>query len=255
MGLEYFDLFLMHWPVTFQVRSDHIASARTFPGSTYDDKAIVTVPDGKPAIDWAHTAETIAAASGQKGSLKPAWRALQQVVSKEKARAVGVSNFNVDQLREVLSVGGEVPVSCNQVEAHPWFPNTELFTFMRDQGILGSAYCPFAGQLSQGARLIEEPVVQAIAAKNSMGVGQLLQSWAVQRGTIPLGKSQNPGEQSGLGPVSLKLMCQKQSEFRRTSMCESCRRKTLRRSMAWTKERMVALLIWVRFGALNFSRH
>ena len=123
MGLEYFDLFLMHWPVTFQVHSDRIASARTFPGSTNNDKAIVTGLDGKPVIDWAHTAESIAAARGHKGSLRPAWHALQQLVSTGKVRAVGVSNFDVEQLREVLSVGGEVPVSCNQVEAHPWFPN------------------------------------------------------------------------------------------------------------------------------------
>lgn len=196
MGLEYIDLFLAHWPITFQVQSDRIANARAFPGSTNEDKAIVTGADGKPAIDWAHTAQSIAAANGQRGSMKPTWQALQKLVEMRKVRAVGVSNFNVEQLKEVIAVGGDVPVSCNQVEAHPWFPNTELLKFMREQGILETVYCPFAGQGKDGKLLVEEQLVKDLAAKNGMGVGQLLQSWAVQRGTIPLGKSQNSGERS-----------------------------------------------------------
>ena len=42
--------------------------------------------------------------------------------------------------------------------------------------------------------LVEDPIILRVAKKNGMGAGQLLQSWAVQRGTIPLGKSQTPGE-------------------------------------------------------------
>lgn len=48
---------------------------------------------------------------------------MQGLVTKGKVRAIGVSSFNVEQLQEVLAVGGSVPLSCNQVEAHPWFPN------------------------------------------------------------------------------------------------------------------------------------
>lgn len=199
MGLEYFDLFLAHWPVAFQVQPDRIASARAFPGATDEDKAIVTGVNGKPAIDWAHTAESIAAADGQRGSAKPTWQALQKLVETKKVRAVGVSNFNIEQLKEVISVGGDVPVSCNQVEAHPWFPNTELLKFMREQGILETVYCPLGGKGKKGTLLVEEPLVKELASKNSMGEGQLLQSWAVQRGTIPLGKSQNAGEMNQSG--------------------------------------------------------
>lgn len=194
MGLEYVDLFLAHWPVAFHVQSDRIASARVFPRGTHEDRAIVLGTDGKPAIDWVHTAESIAAANGQRGSAKPTWQALQKLVETSKVRAVGVSNFNVEQLEEVIAAGGDVPVSCNQVEAHPWFPNTELLKFMREQGILGTVYCPFAGEGKHGRFLTEELLVKELAAKNEMGVGQLLQSWAVQRGTIPLGKSQSAGE-------------------------------------------------------------
>lgn len=196
MGLDHIDLFLAHWPLALLARSN-IGSARAYPDATPDDSAIVTGDDGKPVIDWAHTTESLAALNGQQGTFRPTWRAMQALVGTGKVRAVGVSNFNIAQLKEVLSVGGDVPLSCNQVEAHPWFPNTELINFMRDEGILATAYCPFAGPTpSNGTPLVEDPIVKRLAEKNQVGVGQLLQSWAVQRGTIPLGKSQTPGEYS-----------------------------------------------------------
>ena len=92
-----------------------------------------------------------------------------------------------------------MPVSCNQIEAHPWLPNSELLAFMRENGVLGTVYSPFGGK--QAGSLLGDPVVKRVATKNGLGEGQLLQSWAVQRGTVPLGKSQTPGE----CPFILKL--------------------------------------------------
>lgn len=204
MGLDYMDLFLAHWPVAFQARS-HIATAKAFPGATNEDRAIATNDgDDKPVVDWAHTTESMAAAQGEKGSFKPTWQTMQGLVKKGKVRAIGVSNFNVAQLQEVLSIGGEVPLSCNQVEAHPFFPNSKLLDFMLHEGILATAYCPFAGGKND-ANLLQNPTVKSLAEKNNMGVGQLLQSWAVQRGTIPLGKSQNEGEQHQVKVARTKL--------------------------------------------------
>ncbi|KAA6411067.1 MAG: hypothetical protein FRX48_05378 [Lasallia pustulata] len=191
MHIDYIDLFLAHWPLALQARSN-ISTAKAFPDATNDEKAIATTAEGKPIVDWSHTCESIAYANGHKGGFRATWEAMQRLVGTGKVRAVGVSNFNITQLQEVLSVGGTVPLSCHQVEAHPWFPNTGLLDFMREQGILRTVYCPFAGQKRSGMSLVEDPLVTALAEKNRMGVGQLLQSWAVQRGTIPLGKSQSP---------------------------------------------------------------
>lgn len=192
MGLDYIDLFLAHWPVAFQPRSN-LAAAKAFPKATNKDRAIAG--DLKPVVDWTHSTESMATARGEKGSFKPTWQTMQNLVKQGKVRAVGVSNFNIVELQEVLRVGGEVPLSCNQVEAHPYFPNSTLFDFMKQEGILATAYCPFAGAR---ANLLQDPVLENLAEKNRMGVGQLLQSWAVQRGTIPLGKSQNEGEQCSI---------------------------------------------------------
>ena len=195
MGIEYLDLFLAHWPVVFQATSD-ISTAKAFPAATNAEKAIAATADGKVIVDWSHTCQSIAAANNQRGSFVPTWQALQGLVATGKVRAVGVSNFNIAQLQEILSVGGAVPVSCNQVEAHPWFPNSGLLEFMDRAEILKAVYCPFAGQKKSGIQLVKDPAVVHLAQKNDMGVGQLLQSWAVQRGTIPLGKSQTPGQQA-----------------------------------------------------------
>lgn len=200
MRIEYIDLFLAHWPLVLQARPN-VATAKVFPNATNDEKAIATTAEGRPIVDWAHTCESIASANGHKGGFRATWEAMQRLVGTGKVRAVGVSNFNITQLQEVLSVGGTVPLSCNQVEAHPWLPNTTLLDFMREQGILRSVYCPFAAAKSKGGPpLVQDPLVLDLAAKNNMGVGQLLQSWAVQRGTIPLGKSQSAGRRSTTYP-------------------------------------------------------
>lgn len=146
---------------------------------------------------------------------------MQALVASGKCRAIGVSNFSITQLDEILSsypsdstsstsssasaptkTNPNIPLSCNQIEAHPYLPNGPLLAYMRKHSILATAYSPFAGQaafpspwLTQPSDprplLLEHPVVQSLAQKNKMGVGQLLQSWAVQKGTIPLGKSQD----------------------------------------------------------------
>ena len=193
MGIDHLDLFLAHWPLVLEARSN-ITSAKAFPDATDEEKAIASSAGGKASIDWTHTSKSIAIANGQEGSFVPTWKAMQALVATGKVRAVGVSNFNIAQLQEILSVGGVVPVSCNQVEAHPWFPNTSLLDFMQREEILGTVFCPFAGQKRGSTPLVEDPIILRVAKKNGMGAGQLLQSWAVQRGTIPLGKSQTPGE-------------------------------------------------------------
>lgn len=116
--------------------------------------------------------------------------ALKSLVGKGKTRAVGVSNFSIAELKDILPYATDVPISCNQIEVHPWLPNNEVIDFAKENDILITCYSPFAGQKADGATLLKDDSVLKLAEKNGMDVGQLLQSWAVQRGTVPLGKSQ-----------------------------------------------------------------
>ena len=116
---------------------------------------------------------------------------MKELVATGKTRTIGVSNFSVTELKDILPHAKDIPISCNQVECHPWLPQTELLNFCKQQGIVLTCYSPFAGQKEDGATLLKDPIVNELAEKNGMDVGQLLQSWAVGRGTVPLGKSQN----------------------------------------------------------------
>ena len=92
--------------------------------------------NGKPVIDWKHTSEPIARAAGKEGSIVPTWNALKEIVKKGKVKAIGVSNFGIADLKALLPHAQDVPISINQVEAHPWFPNTELINFHNQHGIV-----------------------------------------------------------------------------------------------------------------------
>ena len=139
---------------------------------------------------------------GQIGSFVPTWKAMKRLVSTGKVRAVGVSNCSVADLEELIPYSTDVPISCNQVEVHPWLPNNELISYAKRHGILITGFSPFAGQKEDGHTLIKDETVKMIAAKNGMDVGQALQSWAVQRGTVPLGKSQTEGVYDLLSCIS-----------------------------------------------------
>lgn len=203
MGLEYLDLFLVHWPVAFQaVSMEALKNARAEGHLSHADRGIRCDEKGNELIDWKHTSAPIAKAAGQpEGSMVPTWNAMKELVRKGKVRAVGVSNFGIKDLQDLLdhsddptnAKGTDIPISCNQVEVHPWLPNIELIEFSNKHGIVTSCFSPFAGQKKDGSTLIKDDTVKKLAEKNAMDVGQLLQSWAVQRGTIPLGKSQNEG--------------------------------------------------------------
>ena len=191
MQIEYIDCLLLHWPNAFQPTSLEALKDADASNAASDEKK--GMKDGKILIDWEHTSEPITRASGRDGSIVPTWNAMKDLVRKGKARAIGVSNFGIKDLEALLPHAQDVPIAVNQVEAHPWLPNNEVVSFGKKHGIVTSCFSPFAGQKADGATLIKDPTVRRLAEQNGMGVGQLLQSWAVQRGTVPLGKSGNKG--------------------------------------------------------------
>jgi glycerol 2-dehydrogenase (NADP+) len=192
MGLEYLDLWLAHWPTVWKpVSKEALVKAKSGPNVSREEKGMIYEAD-KPVVDWEHCTRRLAKAAGKEGSFVPTWKAMQECVHKGKAKSVGVSNFNIEDLQELLPHGGDVPVACNQIEVHPWLPQREMVKFAEEHGIVISCYSPFAGQKKDGATLLKDEKVLKLAEKNGMDVGQLLGSWAVQRGTVPLGKSQTP---------------------------------------------------------------
>lgn len=101
--------------------------------------------------------------------------ALQKVQQEGKTRLIGVSNFTVAQMTEVVETLG-IDIATNQVEYHPHLSQKPVLEFLRKHGQFLTAYSP----LGRG-RLFDEPVLQEIAAKHKRGVGQVVLRWHVQQ--------------------------------------------------------------------------
>lgn len=116
------------------------------------------------------------------------WAAMEALLATDKVRSIGVSNFNIRRLEELLSKSKITP-AVNQIEAHPYLQQPQLLEYCKSKGILVEAYSPMGNNESNLPRAIDDPAILRLAQRNEMDVGQLLVSWAVQRGTVVLPKS------------------------------------------------------------------
>jgi diketogulonate reductase-like aldo/keto reductase len=136
LGLEYVDLYLIHWPV--------------------------------------------------KGKYKETWKALEKLYKDGKVRAIGVSNFQVHHLEDLMA-DCEVKPMVNQVEFHPYLVQTELRTFCKQAGIQLEAWSP----LMQG-EVFRVPLLQELAEKYGKTPAQIVLRWDLQHGVVTIPKSVNP---------------------------------------------------------------
>lgn len=133
LGLDYLDLYLIHWPVA--------------------------------------------------GKYKDAWRALEKLYKEGRVRAIGVSNFQIHHLEDLMA-GAEVKPMVNQVEFHPLLSQKELRRYTSEQGIQLEAWSP----LMQG-RLLDHPVLKEIAARHGKSIAQVILRWDLQHGVVTIPKS------------------------------------------------------------------
>lgn len=115
-----------------------------------------------------------------------AWRALEDAQAAGKIRAIGVSNFLVDDLQNILD-NGRVKPAVNQILAHLSNMPTELVAFCKDNDVLVEAYSP----LGHGANF-KNPKIAALAEKYGVSVAQLSIRYLVQKGLVPLPKTTSP---------------------------------------------------------------
>ncbi|MCG7314634.1 aldo/keto reductase [Priestia flexa] len=133
LGLDYLDLYLIHWPV--------------------------------------------------ERKYKDAWRALETLYKDGKVKAIGVSNFQIHHLEDLLQ-DAEVKPVINQVEYHPRLTQKELRAYCEQQNIQLEAWSP----LMQG-ELLDNDVLSAIASKHNKSTAQVILRWDVQNGVITIPKS------------------------------------------------------------------
>jgi len=120
-----------------------------------------------------------------KGKYKDTWRALERLYKEGLTRAIGVSNFHIHHLEDLMS-SCEVKPAVNQVECHPLLTQTELRKFCREQNIAFQAWAPIMkGQL-------DLPVLTELAAKYGKTPAQIVLRWDLQSDILTIPKSIRP---------------------------------------------------------------
>jgi diketogulonate reductase-like aldo/keto reductase len=171
LKLKYLDLYLIHWPHSF---ANDVAK-------DFDDlRDEVLFPKGNDGESWLKQRPV---------PLTDTWRAMEDLVDAQICRAIGVSNFHVDQLQNITNTARIMP-AAHQVECHPCLPQRELKAEHAKFRIVTEAYCPLGiGEGDISKSLLQHPTVTSIAKQHNMSPAELLLRWNLTEGNVTLSKS------------------------------------------------------------------
>jgi diketogulonate reductase-like aldo/keto reductase len=161
LRIDYVDCYLIHTPFAFQ------------PGDEQDPRD----EHGQVIYDSGLT-------------LVETWQALERLVDEGRCGAIGLSDVDLEKVREVVAAARIKPAVV-QVESHPYLPEWELLDFCREHGIVLLAFAALGHSLDP--KLLEDPVITSIAQRVHKTPAQVALAWAVQRGTAFLTTSRTPG--------------------------------------------------------------
>ena len=119
------------------------------------------------------------------GDIHGAWRAMEELLTAKKVRAIGVSNFMPDRLADLMAFNRVKP-AVNQVEINPFNQQLHALPWMKSKGIQPEAWAPFAEGRNN---LFTNPTLTEIGKQYGKTVGQVVLRWLVQRGVVVLAKS------------------------------------------------------------------
>ncbi|CEJ61751.1 hypothetical protein PMG11_10271 [Penicillium brasilianum] len=167
LGLDYLDLFLMHWPVAFK-RGDDM-----FP----KDKDGNMITDD---IDYLDT-----------------YKAMEGLLKDGKVKAIGISNFSKKEVERLLEKADTVP-AVHQMELHPWLQQKDFAEFHKEKGIHVTQYSPFGNQneiyggREQHGQLVNEKTLVEIGKKYGKTSNQVALAWGISHGRSVIPKSKSP---------------------------------------------------------------
>lgn len=120
----------------------------------------------------------------KQGKYLETWKAFAALQQQGRVKSIGVSNFTVGALQEIIDATGVVP-AVNQVETHPYFNQAELRAFEAEHGILHESWSP----LGQGQGLLDDAVLRDIAARRNATPAQVVLAWHLALGNVVIPKS------------------------------------------------------------------
>ena len=167
LQLDSLDLYLIHWPVAFK------------PGVFFPSEQEQYLP-----LEEAPLADT--------------WAEMERAKEQGLSKHIGVSNFSVTKLKDLISKSRTVP-EVNQVELHPLLQQNDLYSYCKDNDIILTAYSPLGSgdrdaSMKSGDEpsLFQIPEIKNIAEKHNVSPAQVLVGWHVQRDCSVIPKSTNP---------------------------------------------------------------
>jgi diketogulonate reductase-like aldo/keto reductase len=160
LQIDYVDCYLIHTPFAFQPGDDQ---------DPRDERGQVIYDSGVTLLDT--------------------WRALEDLVDGGRCRSIGLSNVNLEKLQEIVDVARIKPAVV-EVECHPYLPEWDLLEYCRRQGIVLLAFAALGHAMEP--RLLDDPVIVALAQRLRKSPAQVVLAWAIQRGTALLTTSVTP---------------------------------------------------------------
>ncbi|XP_018327798.1 aldose reductase [Agrilus planipennis] len=165
LGLNYLDLYLIHWPMALQEGND------MFPSDS-DGQSIPSDVD-----------------------ITDTWKGMEEVCRKGLTKSIGTSNFNKRQIERILEVA-TIPPVVNQIECHGYLNQKKMSAFCKSKNIVVTAYSPLGSPDRPWAKpddpkLMDDPKLIEISKKYGKTPAQILLRYQIQLGHITIPKSVN----------------------------------------------------------------
>lgn len=167
LRLEFVDLYLIHWPM----------------GYKEGDELFPVDENNKTLYSTTHFTET--------------WRAMEELVRLKLVGSIGVSNFSISQVTELLQIAKIKPVT-NQVECHPYLNQAKMREFLKANDMIMTAYSPLGSPDRPWAKPDEQPMLERselkeLALKYDKTAAQIVLRWQIEHGNIVIPKSVTKG--------------------------------------------------------------
>jgi 2,5-diketo-D-gluconate reductase A len=120
-----------------------------------------------------------------RGDVKGSWKAMEELYSAGKIKAIGVSNFSPDQLSELMTYAKIKPV-INQVETHVFLQENIIYDDLKKKGVQMEAWSPFAAGRNG---IFTNETLAAIGKKHNKSIAQVVLRWHFQRGIVAIPRS------------------------------------------------------------------
>lgn len=167
LGLDYLDLYYIHWPFSLKYSG---------PENNFPTDAL-----GNPLLD-------------ESTNFVETWSKMEELYHTGKVRAIGVSNFNISQLKMLLK-NCSVPPHAHQFECHPYLNQMEMVEFCKSHYILPIAYSPLCRNDYQRSaarvNLFEDQLMISLANKYKKSIAQIALRYQIQRGIAVIPRSTN----------------------------------------------------------------